>query len=169
MAARPVIPDERGSITAAWLQQVMVAGGAKDFPTPREVTVEKIGAGVGTTAQLLRCPLTYHEHSPTLPPRVIVTMHSKDPKALRANHLLSIYRHEYTFYHDIQPHAMLVRSPHCSCWPTSYPNDCERLALHSFRPRHTQRQSKKYSFFLLKNPTLDASLVAALVSRGGEA
>ena len=37
MAARPVIPDERGSITAAWLQQVMVAGGAKDFPTPREV------------------------------------------------------------------------------------------------------------------------------------
>lgn len=110
MGTKPVIPKDETCITAAWIQQAMVVGGMQDFPMPRKVKVEKIGEGVGTTAELLRCHLIYHQPEPALPSSVIVKMHSKDPKALRANRLLSLYRREYLFYHNIQPHALL-RTP----------------------------------------------------------
>ena len=110
MTAKPVIPEDSSCISAAWLQQAMLAGGEKDFPALREVRVEKIGAGVGTTAQILRCHLTYDQQSLVLPQSIIIKMHSHDPKALRINRMLSIYWREYAFYHNLQSYAPL-RTP----------------------------------------------------------
>ena len=110
MAAKPAIPENSNCLNAAWLQQAMLAGGKRNFPTPRTMRVEKIGEGVGTTAEVLRCHLTYDQPSPTLPPSVIVKLHSPDPKAQRANHILSLYWREYLFYRDMQAYAPL-RSP----------------------------------------------------------
>ena len=110
MAAKLVIPEDSSCINAAWLQQAMLAGGEKDFPALRDVRVEEIGVGVGTTAQLLRCHLIYDQQSLALPQSIIIKMHSHDPKARRLNNLLSIYWREYAFYHNIQPYAPL-RTP----------------------------------------------------------
>ena len=110
MTPGPPIPDSVETVTAAWLQQALTAGGRANARTLREITVEQVGVGVGHVGESLRCRLHCADDEPPLPQTVIVKLHSPHPKTDRLARQVRLYKREYGYYRLLS-HRVPIRSP----------------------------------------------------------
>ena len=106
------LPRRGDEVTANWLQQALVAGGASDFPEIEAVKVEKMSGVTSALGAVFRCRLTAQGGAAANPASVIIKFPTTNPLRARFVSLLSAYRREYVFYRDIAPRKP-VRTPHC--------------------------------------------------------
>lgn len=105
----PLIRDA-GDITAEWMRQALLAGGAWGAPEVSEVEVRKLSDVTNALGNLYRCHLTLRDGQAAGPASVIVKLPSSDALAFRFSRWLSLHRREYVFYRDIAPYGY-VRAP----------------------------------------------------------
>ena len=105
------LPKRADEVTAGWMQKVLVAGGASDFPEIGSVKIEKMSGVTSALGALFRCRMTAHDGAEANPASVIVKFPTTNPLTVRLVSLLSAYRREYVFYRDIASRNH-VRVPH---------------------------------------------------------
>ena len=105
----PLIEDA-GAITAEWMQQALVAGGATDVPQLEAVEVERLSDVTNALGNLFRCRLIAPAGATADPASVIVKLPTSNPLALKLARWLSLHRREYVYYRDIAAHSR-VRVP----------------------------------------------------------
>ena len=118
MTDRPTIPSGASAVTADWMQHALAAGDGCDVPPIRELTVERIGTGLGLLADLLRCHLTYQERAGQPgaearlkgPATVIVKLPSSEAKSRRLCKQFELYKRECHYYQRLATHVPL-RTP----------------------------------------------------------
>lgn len=96
----PLIRDA-GEITAEWMRQALLAGGASAAPDISAVEVRKLSEVTNALGNLYRCHLTLRDGQAADPASVIVKLPSSDAMAFRFSRWLSLHRREYVFYRDI--------------------------------------------------------------------
>ena len=104
------LPAHAGDITAEWMQQALVAGGASDFPEIEALEIEKLSDVTNALGNLFRCRLIARGGVATHPASVIVKIPTSNALAFRLARWMSLHRREYVYYRDIAPHS-LVRAP----------------------------------------------------------
>ena len=105
------LPKAGDDVTADWMHQALVAGGASEFPQIEAVQVEKMSGVTSALGTLFRCRMTAQGGAAANPASVIVKFPTTNPLTVRLVSLLSAYRREYVFYRDIAPRNY-VRAPH---------------------------------------------------------
>lgn len=105
------LPKRGDEVTAAWMQQALVAGGASDFPEIEAVNVEKMSGVTSALGTLFRCKMIAQGGAAANPASVIVKFPTTNRVTVRLVSLLSAYRREHVFYRDIAPGKHL-RTPH---------------------------------------------------------
>ena len=105
------LPRGGDEVTADWMQQALVAGGASDFPEIDSVKVGKLSDVTSALGTLFRCRMTAREGAALDPDSVIVKFPPTNPVTVRLASLMSVYRREYLFYRDVAP-GKHVRVPH---------------------------------------------------------
>ncbi len=110
MKPEPAIPDSGDAITAAWMQQALAAGGRADVPGIREISVDRVGVGIGHVGESLRCALIYADDAPGSPETVVVKLHSSHPTTDKLARRVRLYRRECAFYRLLS-HQAPIRSP----------------------------------------------------------
>ena len=105
----PMISDAC-EITAGWMRQALLAGGAAAAPEISAVAVRKLSDVTNALGNLYRCRLTLKDGQAADPASVIVKLPSSDAMAFRFSKWLSLHRREYVFYRDIAPYGY-VRAP----------------------------------------------------------
>ena len=110
MVIKPPLPENPADITLEWMQRALTFGGNSDISRVSRLSAQPIGEDAGLMGTMLRCQLAYDE-SPSLGPgSVIVKLASSDPKSLRINRRLGLYKREHAFYSRFAAHVP-VRSP----------------------------------------------------------
>ena len=115
---RPKLPAGADGVTADWMRHALAAGNAFDVPPIKHLTVETIGTGLGLLADLLRCHLTYDDHTGTRgaqsrlerPATVVVKLPSSEAKSRRLCKRFELYKRECLYYRRLATHVPL-RTP----------------------------------------------------------
>ena len=121
----PLIRDA-GEITAEWMRQALLAGGASAAPDISAVEVRKLSEVTNALGNLYRCHLTLRDGQAADPASVIVKLPSSDAMAFRFSRWLSLHRREHVFYRDIAPHSP-VRVP--ALYHGDYDADTNRFVM----------------------------------------
>ena len=109
MASIPLI-ECADDITAPWLHQVLVAGGASDFPLIESIEVEQMSDVISMMGSLFRCRVIPQGGEVTDPASVIIKLPTSNTMYQRLARWTSLYQREYVFYRDILPQSPL-RAP----------------------------------------------------------
>lgn len=122
---RTHIPQSREEFTAEWFTSAI---GPKYDGVVSDVSIERIGEGVGFLGELHRCHLTWNRQVGAAPATVVVKVPSRVSKNRALGELMQVYEREIGIYSKLRsdlgiPMLAMCTAPwiriRCRCWNRS--------------------------------------------------